>query len=100
VYFRNFGQLRIKDWRFTEQLSSFPVRRLVLLWTSDKTLSVYLCFPSFTDLALAVSSELESVLRLKTVDYFITRRPWLGMFHAVTMVTLVPKMFVLYNRVA
>ncbi|XP_027335553.1 F-box protein 7 isoform X3 [Abrus precatorius] len=35
---------------------------------------------SGSDFALAVSSELESVLRLKTVDYFVTRRPWLDLY--------------------
>jgi F-box protein 9 len=35
----------------------------------------------FVDFALTVPSELESILRLKTVNYFVTRRPWLGMFH-------------------
>jgi len=40
----------------------------------------------FVDFALTVPSELESVLRLKTVNYFVTRRPWLGMYNAATMV--------------
>lgn len=31
----------------------------------------------FTD-ALNIPSELESALRLRTVQYFITKRPWLG----------------------
>ncbi|XP_061361876.1 F-box protein 7 [Gastrolobium bilobum] len=35
---------------------------------------------SGSDFALAVPSELESVLRLKTVDYFVTRRPWLDLY--------------------
>ncbi|MCI11226.1 F-box protein 7-like, partial [Trifolium medium] len=32
---------------------------------------------SSSDFALTVPSELESILRLKTVNYFVTRRPWL-----------------------
>ena len=52
-------------------------------------LSVWYIFIFFADFALAVPSELESVLRLKTVDYFVTRRPWLGMSHAATMDMLV-----------
>ncbi|XLR48122.1 hypothetical protein HN51_032352 [Arachis hypogaea] len=35
---------------------------------------------SSSDFALSVPSELESVLRLRTVDYFITRRPWLDLY--------------------
>ncbi|RZC18226.1 F-box protein 7 [Glycine soja] len=35
---------------------------------------------SGSDFALAVSSELESVLRLETVNYFVTRRPWLDLY--------------------
>ncbi|CAL0319415.1 unnamed protein product [Lupinus luteus] len=33
-----------------------------------------------SDFALTVPSELESVLRLKTVDFFVTRRPWLDLY--------------------
>lgn len=58
------------------QLSSFRVLEIGFLWTS-----IYACVCPFTDFALAVSSELESVLRLETVNYFVTRRPWLGMCH-------------------
>ncbi|AES72316.1 putative F-box domain-containing protein [Medicago truncatula] len=35
---------------------------------------------SGSDFALTVPSELESVLRLKTVNYFVTRRPWLDLY--------------------
>lgn len=37
----------------------------------------------FADFALTVPSEveLESALRLKTVQYFVTQRPWLGIFY-------------------
>ena len=32
------------------------------------------------DFASSIPAELESALRLKTVQYFITKRPWLGKF--------------------
>ncbi|KAK7351110.1 hypothetical protein VNO77_10299 [Canavalia gladiata] len=43
-------------------------------------LSFYESVLLLTYLALAGSSELESVLRLKTVNYFVTRRPWLDLY--------------------
>ncbi|KAJ7965553.1 F-box protein 7 [Quillaja saponaria] len=33
-----------------------------------------------SDLALTATAELESVLQLKTVEYFITKRPWLDLY--------------------
>lgn len=38
------------------------------------------------DFAPTVPPELESVLRLKTVEYFVTRRPWLGMCRVIMLI--------------
>lgn len=51
--------------------------------------SLSICSFCFADFVSTVPPELESVLRLNTVEYFVTRRPWLGMCDAATLVALI-----------
>jgi len=47
---------------------------LILLWKKE----TWFHWCLFVTDALTIPSELESALRLRTVQYFITKRPWLG----------------------
>ena len=48
------------------------------------------------DFALQVPVELESALQLKTVQYFVTKRPWLGNAHVHFYCWLVVSVLISY----
>lgn len=73
----HLGSFNIHILVFCEEVINFEHIRNEIAQRNGLRIEVY--FRLFADFALAVPSELESVLRLKTVNYFVTRRPWLGM---------------------